>query len=411
MMVKQLFNFHFLLAVLFSGVLVSCGDLFGFGGNQNYQPQIPQEGDSVRSTLLVYMMAENNLDRFSQYDIDEILMGAVDVPNDCNMFVFVDGVDNPVVLRFYANRGVATCDTIHRFENDFYSSDIREMENVFDFIFSRYPTRNLNLVLWSHGDGWVKFHPKTTKSRSIGFDNGENSAAGFPSKASIEAEQLAGLLSSLPMPVEMLMFDACFMQCIEVVYDLRKSAKWILASPAEIPANGAPYHKMVKEFLAKNINPESLMMSYANEYSEDLGVLLSVVDCGKVDAFADIMAELVPKYFPSDSTLDTSKYFSYLLKHNSYPEFFDIYGVAKTTFSPEDYSVWKEAFDELVVCSYAANAWETVYNYSYKYVTKKDLFGGVSMYLPMHDSKHSALNSDFRTLDWYSAAAWDIAGW
>lgn len=411
MMPKQLFNFHLLLVVLMSGLLASCGDLFGIGGNQNQTPQILQEGDSARSTLLVYMMAENNLDRFSQYDIDEIMMGAVDVPNDCNMFVFVDGVDNPAILRFYANRGLATCDTIRKFENDFYSSDIKELENVFDFLFSKYPTKKLNLVLWSHGDGWVKFHPKATKSRSIGFDNGENSAASFPSKASIEAEQLATFLTSLPMPVETLMFDACFMQCIEVVYDLRKSAKWILASPAEIPANGAPYNKMIKEFMAKEIDPESLMMSYANEYPESLGVLLSVVDCEKVDAFTDIMAEFVPKYFPSDYTPDTSKYFSYLLKHNSYPEFFDIYGVAKTTFSPEDYAKWKEAFDEMVVCSYAANAWETVYNYSYKYLTKKELFGGVSMYLPMLDSKHLSLNNDFRTLDWYSAAAWDIAGW
>lgn len=372
---------------------------------------VPEEEDNrtARSTLLVYIMAENDLNSWSKKDLSELFIGAKYVPADCDLFAFVDNNSTPFVLRYYSKNGVSACDTVIKYKEDFYSSDIVEMSNVFNDLFSKYPTEKLNLVLWSHGNGWMKFNK--AKSRSIGHDNGENSTLGLPSKAAIEIKDLAVLLEELETPIEVLMFDACFMQCIEVAYDLRNSCKYILASPAEIPANGAPYDNMIMEFFATEINPYGLMMSYANGYSASKGVLLSVIECAQIEQFAESMATFVPQYFPLERKIDTSSFFAYLKKHNSWPEFFDMNGVAKSLFTAEDYAEWKNSFDKMVVCSCAADAWETVYNFSYVAAVNKEQFGGVSMYLPMEDSRHYSLNNDFSTLSWYRATAWDVAGW
>lgn len=372
---------------------------------------IPEEDDdrTARSTLLVYMMAENNLDNWSKKDLNELFAGAKYVPDDCDLFAFVDNNSTPFILRYYSKNGVSACDTVIEYKEDFYSSDIVEMGSVLDDLLSKYPTEKLNLVLWSHGDGWMKFNK--VKSRAIGYDNGENSTSGLPSKASIEIEDLALLLEGLEIPVETLMFDACFMQCVEVAYELRNSCKYILASPAEIPANGAPYDNMIKEFFATEINPYGLMMSYANGYSVSKGVVLSVIECAHIEQFAECVAAFVPQYFPYGKKIDTSNLFAYLKKHSSWPEFFDMNGIAKSFFTAEDYAEWKNSFNKMVVCSYAADNWETMYSSSYIAAVNKEQFGGVSMYLPMEDGRHYSLNNDFATLSWYGATAWDVAGW
>ena len=137
---------------------------------------IPEEDDdrTARSTLLVYMMAENNLDNWSKKDLNELFAGAKYVPGDCDLFAFVDNNSTPFILRYYSKNGVSACDSVIEYKEDFYSSDIVEMGSVLDDLLSKYPTEKLNLVLWSHGDGWMKFNK--VKSRAIGYDNGENNS-------------------------------------------------------------------------------------------------------------------------------------------------------------------------------------------------------------------------------------------
>lgn len=388
-------------------LLVSCSE----NGLPDDEGNDDEAKASARSTLLVYMMAENNLDSFAKKDLAEIFLAAKDVPADCDMLVFLDGISTPCILRYYAEKGKSACDTVYRFKNDFYSSDAKELQGVLDYIFEEYPTESLNLVLWSHGSGWMKFNK--AKSRSIGYDNGENSPSfSLPSKSCIDIKDLAKVLGGLSVPIEYLMFDACLMQCIEVVYDLRYCCKYILASPAEIPANGAPYDRMIKEFFKAQIDPYALMMSYADGYPTTRGVLLSVIECVQIDQFAETMGGFVPKYFNAENKINTSNLFVYLNRnYKTMPEFFDMNGVAKNVFAPEDYEVWKSSLDKMIVCSFAADSWETMYSSSYVATTDRAQFCGVSMYLPIEDSKHSSFNDDFVTIDWYKVANWDIAGW
>lgn len=372
-------------------------------------------GDTLRTATLVYMMAENNLNSYSKKDIAEMCKGAMDVPHDCAMFAFVDDVKIPRILRFYNDAGTPACDTIYTYDEDFCSSDINELEGVFEWLLQNYPARELNVVLWSHGDGWLK--DANRAQRVIGFDNGLNSSSyEYPSVMGVEIQELAAFFEALPVKIGFIMFDACFMQGIEVIYELRNCARWIIASPAEIPAYGAPYDKLLSLFFDAPFEPSEIVKVYSSSYPVNSGVLLSVVDCSKVEAFADATAPYISKYFSSVSAVDYNAIFQYLRggyfsTTMSYPCYFDMNGAMMLHLAENEYKAWKKAFDKMVPYSCAAERWSSVYTGLGYYTTNHKQYGGVSMYLPRKKSEYKSFNKDFSTMEWYERAGWGNAGW
>ena len=142
----RLFAVFFLLL---SGV--SCSDSLDL---PDTPPQEP-ETDTAKSLTLVYMMAENSLSSYAKKDIDEMMVAASSVPDDSKLLVFIDDNKLPRIYHIHADDGTAVCDTVYRFENDFCSSDTTAMRVVFDWVYENYPADSLNLIMWSHGSGWV----------------------------------------------------------------------------------------------------------------------------------------------------------------------------------------------------------------------------------------------------------------
>lgn len=87
------------------------------------------------------------------------------------------------------------------------------------------------MVYWSHGEGWIPY--PVTSTRWVGQDTGDGDK-----RMNISA--LASVLDEIPH-LDFLLFDACFMQSVEVAYELRSYTDYFLASPTEIPA---PVHLM-----------------------------------------------------------------------------------------------------------------------------------------------------------------------
>lgn len=403
---------HFSLLVISLLAFAACSS--DSSGNIEFPPY--EKGDTLRTSTFVYMMAENNLSGYALNDIAEMYEGAVDVPYDCGMFAFVDDVKLPRILRFSCEAGVPVCDTVCTFDSDFCSSDINEMSAVFDWLLCNYPSRELNVVLWSHGDGWLKDAARVPMQRVIGFDNGENSSSNkYPSVKAVEMAELASFLEELPVKIPFVMFDACFMQCIEVAYELRNCTDWIIASPCEIPANGAPYDKLMPYFFDTTVSPKDIIKSYYDGYSANRGVLLSVIDCSKIEEFADATVPYISKYFSNVSSVDYNAIFQYLkggyfAAAVSYPCYFDMNGAMMLHLADDEYKTWKEAFDRMVPYSCAAASWTTDFR-NVSFYTDYKQFGGVSMYLPRTKSNYSKFNQDFTTMGWYSRVGWDAAGW
>lgn len=381
----------------------------------NVVPDVVEKGDTARRTLLVYMMAENSLDKHAGYDLEEIAAVAGSVPRDCRLFVYVDGASFPTMYQYFAlTDGNAGSSVFHLFDHDVCSSDTTTLGVVLDYILENYPTEKLDLVMWSHGDGWIRGPQNSAPQRSIGIDNGNNSFGNDGARA-IEVEELAALLERLSLKVDRLVFDACFMQCVEVIYALRNAANWVVASPAEIPGNGADYSTLVPAFFM-NDSPVGLVDAYLDAYEgEFAGAVLSVARPSAATAFADAMYYYVNRYFAKEKKRDYVDVAAYLPggKYNAvkaYPSYYDINAVMRKYLTVDEYEAWHEAFDLLVPYSKASARWySSVLGHVLEYDSARCC--GVSVYLPQNSGYQQRFNDEFKTTEWYSAAGWQAAGW
>lgn len=374
-----------------------------------------ERGDTATRTLLVYMMAENSLNNFASADVAEIVEAVPDMPDDCRLFVYVDDSGFPVLAEYFKmTDGSVGSSTFHPFENDICSSDTAALGTVLDFILKDYPTRNLDIVMWSHADGWLRTPLNVSAQRSIGIDNGKNTYSNKVT-TSIEMEELATLLKRLPANVDRILFDACFMQCAEVAYALRDAAEWVIASPAEIPGDGADYSTLVPAlFLSDGV--EDVIDAYINAYRDEFaGAVLSAVDTGQMQHLADVTYSYVIKYFNTEKKRAYADVFSYLPggKYSgsvSYPSYFDMNAVMKKYLTAEEYAHWREAYERAVVYVGSSPKWYSAIC-ARTIAFDESVGGGISLYMPQHSSWSVKFNEDFKTTEWYSAAGWQAAGW
>ncbi len=379
------------------------------------KPDVIGKGETARKTLLVYMIAENSLNNYASLDVDEIMEAVPSIPRDCRLFVYVDDNKFPIVTQYFRmTNGDVGNSNHHPFTTDVCSSDTAALGRVIDYILKDYPTETLDLVMWSHADGWLRGPLNSASQRSVGIDNGKNSYSNNVT-GTIEIEELAALLKRLHTRVNRLMFDACFMQCVESDYALRDAAEWIIASPAEIPGDGALYSTLIQNFFNSD-GVEDLIDSYIKAYEgRSTGAVLSAVKTSEMQNLADVTYSYVIKYFNSGKKRDYIDVFSYLPggKYNgspAYPSFFDMNAVMKKYLTADEYTHWRAALDRAVTYVASSPSW-------YSAVCGKPLEfdmavgGGISIYMPQHQSRNDKFNSDFRTTEWYSAAGWQAAGW
>ena len=412
MMKKQYSIFALFWLVVSALVFVSCSD------DDETQGAPGDVGNEMaRRMTLVYIMAENSLSDYAEKDVNEMYSAATLVPEDCRLLVFIDDKNKPRIYNIYSKNGATICDTVHTFEHDFCSSDTANMRKVFDYVYEKYPAESMNLVMWSHGSGWVSGEKLNSPiMRSIGVDN-ENNTYSNTATTVIEIEELADFIKSLPIEVELLMFDACFMQTVETAYALRDAVDWILASPAEIPGNGAPYHRIIEPLFSFPLNVEAVMNEYYEEYkNEKFGVLLSLVQCDAMQEFAECTAEYIPRAFNRSNNIEYSSLFSYLPggyffdSKAFYPDFIDINSAMKEYLADAEYFEWKKLLNKAVPYVVSSPSWYSAPKHRC-YVVNKDVYSGISFYIPRESSEFEIYNRDFANTEWYRTAGWKLTGW
>lgn len=379
------------------------------------KPDVIEKGDTARKTLLVYMMAENSLSNYAALDVAEIFECVPEIPRDCRLFVYVDNKEHPMLTHYFSlTNGDAGNSNHVLFGNDVCSSDTAVLGKVLDYIFCEFPTETLDIIMWSHGSGWLRGPLSAAPQRSIGIDNGENSNSNSIT-TTIEVEELAALLKRQPAKVNRLMFDACFMQCAESAYALRGAAEWIIASPAEIPGDGALYSTIVPCFFFSD-GPVEIIDSYISAYeNEPAGAVLSAVRADAMQHLADMTYSLVVKYFNVDKKRDYADVFAYLpggkyTSDTAYPSYYDMNAVMSKYLTVGEYIEWRKAFDNAVVYVAASQKW---YSMLCGKMIAYDVHacGAMSMYMPQRYARNDKFNADFRTTEWYSAVGWEAAGW
>ena len=411
-LLRKIFLFVPVIATLFAGCDYS--DALE-ESDKSVLPQIKPfiKGDTVSRTLLVYIMAENSISSDLSRDFVEIKDGAYALSDDVRMFVYFDNSDAermPALYQYHPYNGGLIENVVYSFDEDVCSSDTVVLGQVLDVIFTDYPTRNFDLIMGSHADGWKRHNQRTAPNRTIGIDNGKNSYSN-DINTTIEMEELAALLERMPVKVDRLMFDACLMQGVEVAYALRNAADWIIASPAEIPAYGAPYDKVVPLFFDAYSDVEDIMYEYKKAYdNEYYGVVLSAIRTSYLQEFADSTRRYAEKYFDIASPRNFYNCTGYV--PGGIPAYYDMNSVMKKFLDESDYTQWKTVYDKVVPYVMVSNSkmvYSAIAGGRIVYISSD--CGAVSAYFPQDRVANRRYNEDFKTTEWYKAAGWDVAGW
>lgn len=167
---------------------------------------------------------------------------------------------------------------------DLGNIDSGDPDTLKDFIrwgFNRYPAQKKMLIIWSHADSWYKnskyIAPDEDTENMIGVANGE----------------LLDALSDAPH-LDILLFDACSMQSIEILYEMRNIASIIIGSADQVPVHGFPYEEMIPiisggaEQLAGQI-PSMYTDSYlpGTDNNPSLGYLITTCSAVKTESLTD----------------------------------------------------------------------------------------------------------------------------
>ena len=396
---------YLLLSFFLPMVLTACR-----GGND----PIPEPPVEDRRTVLVYMAADNSLSRFASEDLKEMKEGWAQMNTlGMHLLVYVDTGTSPRLTEL-EKKGSDVIEKVVKEYEDRNSVGITETQEVFDDVFksTRYLAGSYGLVYWSHGEGWIPNPLPST--RWIGEDTSNGTHH-------MNIDGLVSVLETAPH-FDFIMFDACFMQSVEVAYELRQYTDYYIGSPAENPGPGAPYDRIVPYMFQKGAAAKiasEYFAVYNDKYDQGYkisntnwtgGTAISVLKSSELENLASVTRTALPGATVNGRMLRNqifncdrrSDFYS-----SSYVGYFDFVEMMETLV--EDTSVlndWKQAFDA------ALGYWATT---PMIYSAADGMFSmershGVTHYIPSPEENPRAATA-YRSMAWYSAVGLDKIGW
>lgn len=366
-------------------------------------------------TVLVYMAAENSLSLLANADIEEMKKGAKSLPDNMRLVVFLDLPDENSRLYRIDRSGMKE---IKDYNENLVSTDVSTLQRVIADTEWKYPAREYGMVMWSHAKGW---QPDVRTARlAVSRSFGEDDNAGT-SPAYMDIPDLAEALRGFPK-FRYILFDACFMQCIEVAYDLQDVTSYILGAPCEIPGTGAYYDQVVPALFSRDFAQElvdSYYKPYITENNADpgrgYGAVMAALDCSQVGHFTDVTKEVLPAYDASKK-MDIAAlqvylaYNSYVSRTNGISPYYDLKGQMQQLLTAADYEKWEKALGLLIVAKGSTDTFFSSYR-SPNITIDKDKFSGLAGYVPDMYPDCDYWDARFRTTSWYKAAGWADKGW
>lgn len=209
--------------------------------------------DEKEVNYLVYMAADNNLERFGIGNIKALQQGFLSSKN-VNILVLFDrspGYDKTEDNRTGTDLFYIT-PTSQRMNDDIIKEygelDMTDSNNLYEFLcFANkyFPARHTVLNIWSHGQG---VYPDGIISKGVIADYSSGYGASNTMAIVDMANAIKKFENESKKKIDIIQFDACDMQMIEVAYQLKNLTEYVVGSETEIPGSGSDY-KSIAEYL------------------------------------------------------------------------------------------------------------------------------------------------------------------
>ena len=377
---------------------------------------------TVERTVLVYLAGKNNLSESLQKNLEQMKAGSKHIGNNTLLaFVRRDIQGEQPWLARISNGELTdslSLDDMGISTSNKQACNPELMEQVLKYAYSHYPANEYGLVLGGHSTGWL-IEQEPGDTRAFGVDNGDGYTYSSRNRRWINVPTMASVLERVPH-LKFIFADCCNFMCLETMYELRNVTDYIIGSPAEIPAEGAPYEQIMPALFEKNTFCSSIIDIYHRTQNGE--VPLSVVKTSAMDQLAsatryalDMVQEKIGNGYADTQGLIHYGYSASSIQfHQEYNLFYDAGDFFRSQLPESDYRQWKQALDEAVVEKRFAKEWRTCMTWRYTYSDfemTEEKYHGVSMYIPQdpnteYGKYYTRNNEDIKQLKWYQSVGW-----
>lgn len=242
-------------------------------------------------TFLVYINADNNLYPFASLNMAQ--MEKVGSSAGVNVVVQLDPEPkNMPTTRYFITQnpkpvqGKITSKVLENLPE----TDMGNPQTLADFLVwgvKNFPAKKYAVIVWNHGNGW----------QGISYDDNPRTYLTMPMlRKGLEVMNAAVAqqrgVSRLTTPaIDILNFDACLMSTLEVAYEVKSVAKYLVGSQFLEPGEGENYTSFLQPLTAKpQMDPKELaeimVYQYALNYqNENDDINYSAIDLSRVAQF------------------------------------------------------------------------------------------------------------------------------
>ncbi len=256
----------------------------------------PPQATHGKWTILVFMNGANDLQQFSVLNMNQ--MERVASNPDVRFVVqwkqfpaqFTGGTFNGT-RRYLASSDFSNNINSTLLQDMGTSIDMGSTQTLHDFITwgkANFPADHYCLIVWNHGNGWRRSLSNVDLSRAVSYDDEMGT--------SIQIWDLNQALGSEHF--DMISWDASLMQMMEVGYEIKDNADFIIGSEESPPAEGLPYDLVFAPFRdTPNDTPKNLSKSFVDgmlavtAYNSKK-ITQSVIDTSKLPALESAISTL-----------------------------------------------------------------------------------------------------------------------
>jgi hypothetical protein len=291
---------------------------------------IEQKTEIAEWTILIYVQAKNNLSRFATKNFTDI--ATVGSNKKLNLLVQWYQPNKQGIWRYKINKNKMELDSMIQSNTD--GNQTTDLVDSMEWAKTKCPAQYYSLILWSHGVGildpvwngrtWVNINARTTTkdpqchiakltehvemekeikqqiAQHTSNEHKDHRGILFndESKTYTNNQQLVEALKQIKTKVlgnkklDLLGMDACLMAMLEVVYQAKDYAKYLVASQEVELAYGWDYYSITHTLAQGNVTPvefaQYIVLFYEQYYKERVSFYTqSAIDLEHVDDLND----------------------------------------------------------------------------------------------------------------------------
>ena len=355
----------------------------------------------------MYLDGDNNLESYALTDLNE--MEQVGSSSQVNIIVQLDQSSNyNHCKRYYVTKDSNTSTISSTVLQDLGNVDMANSASLLSFLnygISNYPANHYMVILWDHGSGWKIKAPRSAATKGICYDD-HGASSSVPLSIHNLRDVFAQVRTTLGKNIDVLGFDACLMQMLEVAYEVRNDTDYIVGSEETMPDTGLVYNQTLQHLVDNpDLTPLQLdnyfVQDYYN-YTNSTGLTLSNLSMSQISgvltALSSFSSLLISKMSTYKSTLRKLAVQAQYYYYTDYSDLYDFARLVKANVSNSDIQAAATSLMTAITNFVAAEV------HTYDDVINSH---GLSIWLPGSSQYSSQTASYASKLDFPGAYNWD----